>query len=192
MPFAYDLGPGTLSAEAIADPPPFERMRAAVLYQGVARQLVHGLKYRDHLELVRWMAAWMARAGQDLIAEADVIVPVPLHWRRLWQRRFNQSAALADAIARQTGNLAALSALMRVRPTRKQVGLGEKARTANVRGAFRVDNQRRIDVADRRVLVIDDVYTTGATIKAVTRALKRGGASAVDALVFARVAHEAS
>lgn len=191
MPFAYDLGPGALSAEAIADPPPFGRMRAAVLYEGVARQLVHGLKYRDHLELVRWMAAWMVRAGSDVISEADVIVPVPLHWRRLWQRRFNQSAALADAIARQTGKPAALGAVKRVRPTRNQVGLGEKARASNVRGAFLVSDQTRLDVANRRVLVIDDVYTTGATLKAVTRALKKGGASAVDALVFARVAHEA-
>jgi ComF family protein len=141
--------------------------------------------------LVRWMAAWMVRAGSDVISEADVVVPVPLHWRRLWQRRFNQSAALADAIARQTGKLAALGAVKRVRPTRNQVGLGEKARASNVRGVFQVSDQIRLDVANRRVLVIDDVYTTGATINAVTCALKRGGASAVDALVFARVANEA-
>lgn len=166
-------------------------MRAAVLYEGVARHLVHGLKYRDHLELVRWMAEWMVRAGSDVISEADVVVPVPLHWRKLWQRRFNQSASLADAIGRQTRSLVALGAVKRVRPTRNQVGLGEKARAANVRGAFLVDSKGQLDVANRRVLVIDDVYTTGATIKAVTRALKRGGATAVDALVFARVAHEA-
>jgi len=191
VPFVYDHGPGTLSAEAIADPPPFERMRAAVLYEGVARQLVQGLKYGDHLELIRWMANWMARAGSEIIAEADIIVPVPLHWRRLWHRRFNQSAALADAIARKTDKPVALAAVKSVRPTRNQVGLGEKARSANVRGAFGLDDRRRPDVAGRRVLVIDDVYTTGATMKAVTRALKRCRANAVDALVFARVAQEA-
>lgn len=191
LPFTYDLGRGTLSAEAIADPPPFERMRAVALFDGAARQLVHGLKYRDHLELVRWMAAWMVRAGGDVAADADVIVPVPLHWRRLWRRRFNQSAALANAIAAKTGRQAALDAVQRVRPTRNQVGLGEKARADNVRGAFRVDVDRRIEIAGKRVLIVDDVYTTGATMKAVTRALRGSGASAVDALVFARVAQGA-
>ena len=99
IPFAYDLGPGALSAEAIADPPPFERCRAVGAFDDVARKLVHGLKYRDRLELAAWMAGWMARAGGELLAEADMIVPVPLHRRRLWWRRFNQSAVLAGAIA---------------------------------------------------------------------------------------------
>ena len=124
LPFTYDLGRGALSAEAIADPPPFERMRAVALFDGVARQLVHGLKYRDHLELVRWMAAWMVRAGGEVVSEAEVIVPVPLHWRRLWRRRFNQSAALANAIAAKAGKQTALEAVRRIRPTRNQVGLG--------------------------------------------------------------------
>jgi ComF family protein len=191
IPFTFDLGEAVLSAEAIADPPPFERLRAVALFGDVARQLVHGLKYRDHLELVRWMALWMIRAGRDVIDDADVIVPVPLHRRSLWWRRFNQSAALAAAIAARAGKSAALDAVTRIRPTGNQVGLGKKAREANVRGAFRVEPERRIDVAQRRVLVVDDVYTTGATLKAVTRALKRAGAEAVDALVFARVARGA-
>jgi ComF family protein len=161
------------------------------LFDGVARQLVHGLKYNDHLELVRWMAAWMHRAGADVVEEAGLIVPVPLHRRRLWLRRFNQSAALASAIAAASGKRLSVTAVRRVRPTRNQVGLGQKARAANVRGAFRVDPDGRAEIAGRRVLVVDDVYTTGATIKAVTRALKRAGAEAVDALVFARVARGA-
>ncbi len=191
IPFAFDLGEGALSAEAIANPPPFERLRAVALFDGTARQLVHALKYRDHLELVRWMAAWMTRAGAEVIADADIIVPVPLHWRRLWWRRFNQSAALASAIAKQAGKPVSLMALHRARPTRNQVGLGSKARADNVRGAFRVADAGRADIADRRVLVIDDVYTTGATIKAVTRALKRAGAVEIDALAFARVVQAA-
>lgn len=191
IPFTYDLGEGTLSAEAIADPPPFGRLRAVALFDGTARQLVHAVKYRDHLELVRWMAAWMARAGADVLDQADVIVPVPLHWRRLWWRRFNQSAALAAALARIAAKPASLAALKRVRSTPKQVGLGAKARAENMRGAFRVTAEGRPEIAGRRVLVIDDVYTTGATVKAVTRALKRAGAVDVDALVFARVARGA-
>jgi ComF family protein len=191
IPFSFDLGAGALSAEAISNPPPFERLRAVALFDGTARQLVHALKYRDHLELVRWMGEWMARAGGDVIADADVIVPVPLHWRRLWRRRFNQSAALAAAIAKQARKPVSLTAMRRVRPTRNQVGLGEKARSDNVRGAFRVEAAGRPEIAGRRVLVVDDVYTTGATIKAVTRAVRRAGASSVDALVFARVARGA-
>jgi predicted amidophosphoribosyltransferase len=90
IPFAYDLGAGALSAEAIADPPPFERCRAVAHFDEVARTLVHGLKYRDHVELARWMGMWMTRAGADVIADADLIIPVPLHRYRLWMRRFNQ------------------------------------------------------------------------------------------------------
>ncbi len=187
IPFAYDLGSGTLSAEAIADPPPFERCRAVAHFDDVARRLVHGLKYRDRGELARWMGQWMARAGADVVAEADVIVPVPLHRFRLWSRRFNQSAALAQAVARATGGRFTPSVLRRVRATAQQVGLTASERDKNVRGAFRVDPDDRPMIAGRRVLLVDDVYTTGATVKAATRALIRGGAGAVDVLVFARV-----
>jgi ComF family protein len=188
IPFSYDIGEGALSAEAIADPPPFDRLRAVALFDGVARELVHALKYRDHVELVQWMAGWMRRVGGDVIVNADVIVPVPLHWRRLWWRRFNQAAALATEIGAQTERDVSLQSLQRIRPTGRQVGQSRNARNANVRGAFKVDPQRRIEIAGRRVLVIDDVCTTGATLGAVTKALRRCGASSVDALVFARVA----
>jgi ComF family protein len=187
IPFAYDLGAGALSAEAIADPPPFERCRAVAHFDEVARILVHGLKYRDHVELARWMGGWMVRAGGDVIAEADVIVPVPLHRFRLWMRRFNQSAALAQAVAADSGKRFAPRALRRVRATAQQVGLSASERDTNVRGAFRVMPEDRPDLAGRRVLLVDDVYTTGATVKAATRALLRGGAGAVDVLCFARV-----
>ncbi|MGE3370203.1 MAG: ComF family protein [Rhizobiaceae bacterium] len=186
-PFAYDMGEGFLSAEAIANPPPFERARAAVAYSGVARRMVQGLKYNDRTELAPWMAGWMMRAGEELIAESEVVVPVPLHWRRFLARRFNQSAELARAIGRKAARPFAPAALKRVRATAHQVGLPERRREENVRGAFRVPEAQEIDVAGRRVLLIDDVYTTGATVAAATRALKRGGARAVDVLTFARV-----
>ncbi len=191
IPFSYDLGAGALSAEAIANPPPFDRMRAVALYDGVARELVHALKYGDHLEIAQWMAGWMHRAGAEIIADADLIVPVPLFRRRLWSRRFNQAAALVAAIAKRAGKPYALSAVTRIRRTENQVGLTRKARQANVRGAFRVDEAHRPQIAGRRVLIVDDVATTGATLGAVTRSLGRAGAAGVDALVFARVAHEA-
>jgi ComF family protein len=186
-PFAYDLGEGALSAEAIADPPPFERLRAVAAYDDMARKLVHGLKYGDRLDLAQWMARWMVRAGGELVSSAGVVVPVPLHRRRLWSRRFNQSAMLALAIAEVAGKPFAPTALRRIRPTQQQVGLSARERAENVRGAFRVVESERIAVAGRRVLLVDDVYTTGATMKAATRALLRAGAEAVDAVVFARV-----
>lgn len=188
LPFAYDPGPGALSPEAIAHPPPFDRLRAVSLYDDVARRLVYGLKYNDHLELVRWMAGWMARSGAALVRDADLIVPVPLHRRRLWWRRFNQSAALAVSIGGTGGKGVALTALSRSRATRRQVGLGATERARNVRGAFAVTDAGRDRIAGRRVLVVDDVYTTGATANSVTRSLLRAGAAAVDILVFARVA----
>jgi ComF family protein len=181
-PFSHDMGEGFLSAEAIANPPPFQRARAAVSYDGVARRMVQGLKYHDRTDLARWMAGWMARAGAELLADADIVVPVPLH-----RRRFNQSAELARALARRSGKPFEPAALVRVKVTRQQVGLGLREREDNVRGAFRVPPEADIKVRGRRVLVVDDVYTTGATVSAVARALKRGGATAVDVLTFARV-----
>lgn len=186
-PFTHDMGAGFLSAEAIANPPPFERARAAVSYTGVARQMAQGLKYSDRTHLAPWMARWMLRAGAELVADADVVVPVPLHWRRFLQRRFNQSAELGRVVAELSGLPFAPMALTRVKVTRQQVGLRRNEREANVRAAFRVLPGREIEVRGRRVLVVDDVYTTGATVAAVARALKKGGASAVDVLTFARV-----
>jgi ComF family protein len=187
IPFAYDLGPNVLSAEAIADPAPFERCRAVAAYDDTSRRLVHGLKYRDRVELARWMGVWMARAGHEVVAEADVIVPIPLHRRRLWWRRFNQSAMLAAAIAGESAKAVNAHALKRVKSTRQQVGLTASERDENVRGAFLVARADRPAIEGRRVLLVDDVYTTGATVKAATRALLRAGAGAVDVLVFARV-----
>src|ERR1700716_4248474 len=103
IPFVYDPGPGLLSMEAIADPPAYQRARAAVRYDDVARTLVHALKYQDRTDLAPAMGRWMARAGHELLQGADVLVPVPLHWRRGWSRRYNQSGALARVIERQSG-----------------------------------------------------------------------------------------
>ncbi len=186
-PFSRDMGDGILSADAIANPPPFERARAAVAYDGVARRLVQGLKFHDRTDLSPWMARWMYRVGADLARDADVIVPVPLHRRRFFARRFNQSAELARAFAALSDVQFEPGAVFRVKVTRQQVGLGLKERKANVRGAFKVPDEADILVRGRRVLVIDDVYTTGATVSAVAKTLKRSGAAAVDVLTFARV-----
>ena len=184
-PFSHDLGAGFLSAEAIANPPVFDRLRAVCTFDGTARALVHGLKYRDRTELTPMMAHWMARAGAELIADCDVIVPVPLHRWRLVSRRFNQAADLARALEGETGRPMLANALRRKRRTAQQVGLGKAAREANMKGAFDVTAQGKSELIGKRVLLIDDVYTTGATVSAATRALKRAGAAKVDVLTFA-------
>jgi ComF family protein len=187
IPFVYDPGPGLLSMEAIANPPAYDRARAAVRYDDVARALVHTFKYGDHMQLAPMMGQWMARAGRELTREADALVPVPLHWRRLWARRFNQSAALAYAIGRLTGLAVLPEGLKRVRATPQQVGLDKGERAANVQGAFRVPPERKAEVAGRRLILVDDVLTSGATVDACARALLRAGAAHVDVLTFARV-----
>ena len=187
IPFVYDPGPELLSMEAIASPPAYQRARAAVRYDEVARTLVHALKYQDRTDLAPAMGRWMARAGQELLGQADVLVPVPLHWRRGWSRRYNQSGALARVISRQSRVKLASEALRRIRPTAQQIGLSRPQRATNVQGAFKVAPERSADIAGRRIVLVDDVLTSGATTDACARALLRAKAAQVDVLVFARV-----
>ena len=184
-PFAYDQGDGAVSAEAVAMAPPWRKARAAMLFDDASKQIVHRLKYGDRIEAGLFMARMMARAGRHLIAEADVIIPVPLHWTRLWKRRFNQAAFLAQHIAKGSGKIFAPMVLKRTRATPQQVGLDAEARRKNMRKAFAVSAQSKIK--GQRVLLVDDVRTTGATISACVDALKLAGAAHVDVLTFALV-----
>lgn len=214
-PFAYDLGASALSAEAIANPPDYDLARAAVLYNPPARRLVSRLKYSDDTALARWMAQWMQRPLQDALSAGSVtkdaktlIVPVPLHRQRLAQRRYNQSAELARSMVKAStlpasnGPLGKPVAsdgavelifdpdcLIRHRPTSAQVGLGQTARQRNVSGAFRVPKERQSQISSRCIILVDDVLTTGATVNACARALKRAGAAKVLVVTFARVPH---
>ncbi|WP_348930253.1 ComF family protein [Aquabacter sp. CN5-332] len=190
-PFAYpppqrDEGPA-ISAEALNDPPAFDRARAAVVFGDVSRDLVHRLKYGDRLDLAAAMARLMVRAGADLLSEADLIVPVPLHAFRLWRRRFNQAALLSRCISRSSGVIHRSDLLRRVRATPSQVALSRAERRANVSGAFKVTHYANAVLQDRRILLVDDVLTTGATLDACARVLRRAGAKGVDTLTFARV-----
>jgi ComF family protein len=187
-PFAQDLGqPGLISPEAAANPPVFGRARAVARYDSdKARSLAHRLKYHDRLELAGPMGRWMARAGADILAEADLLIPVPLHRLRLAARRFNQSAILARAISRECGAPVETQALLRVKPTAPQVGLSRAQRAVNLSGAFRIGPEHAARLERQNVVLIDDVLTTGATANAAARALLRAGAAQVDLLVFAR------
>ncbi len=174
--------------EAIAEPPAYHRARAAVRFDEISRTLVHALKYGDRLDLAPMMGRWLGQAGRELLADADALVPVPLHWRRRWARRFNQSAMLAAAVSTASGVPIVAGALKRVKPTAQQVGLTRSERAANVQGAFRVPPDGKAAVAGRRLVLVDDVLTSGATVEGCARALLRAGAANVDVLVFARVA----
>lgn len=185
-PFEHDLGEGLLSPQAVTDPPVFQRARAVARFEdGPARRLVHRLKYSDRGELAAPMGAWMARAGADVLAEADAITPVPLHARRLWTRRFNQAAALGREIARRAGKPFEPALLRRIKATPSQVGLSREQRVQNMQGAFRA--APAASVQGRRIALVDDVLTSGATANAAARALLRAGAAQVDLIVFARV-----
>jgi ComF family protein len=186
-PFAYDEGAGAVSPAAIADPPPWDKARAAVVFDKASKHLVHLLKYNDLPEAGLAMARMMAGAGRNLLEATDVIIPVPLHRRRLWQRRFNQAAFLARMIARSTAKPIFHNVLLRVEATSAQVGLDAAERRMNVRDAFAVALDQRPAIDGKTVLLIDDVRTTGATASACARALRKAGAAQIFVLSFALV-----
>ena len=187
LPFDYDLGDGALCGACSREAPSFARARAAFVYDDASRDLVLAFKHADRTDAAPVFARWMARAGGDLLAEADMIAPVPLHWTRLFRRRYNQAALLALALGRHSGTRVEPGLLYRRRRTPSQGGLGAQRRQENVRGAIAVCPGKRDRIAGRRIIIVDDVFTTGATAAACTRALLRAGAGAVDVLTLARV-----
>ncbi|MGD9501732.1 MAG: ComF family protein [Methyloceanibacter sp.] len=192
VPLPFETGETPLSAAAIAAPPVYDRARAAAHYSETMRELIQSFKYRDRHEGLALFVRWLAKAGAELLADADLIVPVPLYPTRLWRRRFNQSAMLAVALGSMTRVPVDCFALKRVRRTASQVGLSAEQRRRNVAGAFRVEPARAPRLAGKRLVVVDDVITTGATVEACARVLKRAGAARVDILALARVVEPAA
>lgn len=185
IPFSFEIAPGAMCASCIEREPRFDQSRAAVVYNDTSRQMILSFKYGDRLHAIHTFVPWMMRAGQDLIGEADMIVPVPLHNRRLRERRFNQSALLAQEIARRCGKAYMPDLLTRARHTPPQQGLNYKERGENVRGAFSL---RKPDAAaGKNILLIDDVYTSGATLNECAKVLKAAKANIVNVLSIARV-----
>ncbi len=191
FPFEYDHGAGALCGVCAARPPGYGRARAVFAYGERSRGPVISFKHADRTDAAPGLARLMASAGAGLMADADLVVPVPLHRARLLARRYNQAALLALALGRIAGRQAVPDVLVRTRRTRSQGGLSASARRRNVAGAFAIRASRRESVAGRHVLLIDDVLTTGATVEACARTLLAGGAEAVDVLTVARVVRPA-
>lgn len=190
--------PGLQAGDAVCDgcrhaPPAWDEGRAAALYEGPVRRAALALKHGDRLDVATVAAPWLMRAGRELLARSDLVAPVPLHWTRLLRRRFNQSAELARALCRHAARPEALAPdlLRRIRRTPSQEGRERAARFANMAGAVAVAPRWRGRVAGRRVLLVDDVMTTGATLSACAEALRAAGAAEVHVLVLARVARGA-
>jgi ComF family protein len=186
-PFEYDQGPGARCAACMARRPAFDAARAACLYDETSREPILKLKHGDRTDLAPLFARWLSRAAADLLAEADAIAPVPLHRLRLLRRRFNQAAEIARPLSRLSGVPLLADAVVRRKATESQGGKSGAGRRRNVAGAFEVPPSRAALVAGRRILLVDDVMTTGATAEGCARALKRAGAARVDVAVVARV-----
>jgi ComF family protein len=186
-PFEFDPGAGSLCGACAARRPAFDRARSVFVYDTASRGPLIAFKHADRTDAAPTFARLMAGAAAELLADADMIVPVPLHRRRLLARRFNQSALLARALGRETKITAVPDLLVRTRHTPSQGGLSASARRRNVAGAFAVRNGMAEKVRGARLLMVDDVYTTGATVGACATVLRRGGAAAVDVITLARV-----
>ena len=183
-------GRGGMSGECpicVADPPPWGEARAALRYDEQAKRLILPFKYGDRVETARALASMMARAGASLLREADWLVPVPLHRRRMLSRRYNQAALLARALSRSSGRPALLDGLRRVRATNPLAEMSPARRNAEMEAAIVVRPGRRARLEGARVLLIDDVLTSGATARACVAALLGAGATRVDVLAAARV-----
>ncbi|WP_188258892.1 ComF family protein [Azospirillum tabaci] len=186
-PFDFALEGEPLCGACIAEPPVFARARAVLAYDDGSRPLVLGFKHGDRIHAAGAYGAWLARAGAELLADADLLAPVPLHRLRLFRRRYNQAALLAQAAGRQAGRPVLPDLLVRRRATPSQGGLDRSGRRRNVKGAFAVRPGLEPRVAGKRIVLVDDVLTTGATLSECARVLLRAGAERVDALTLARV-----
>ncbi len=184
LPFPHPMGENAVCADCARDRPSWDRARAVLRYDKHSRRLVLALKHGDHTHLARALGGWMRRAGAEVLDGADLILPVPLHWTRLFARRYNQAGLLALAIRAAGGPPVAPDWLVRRRRTPSQGRLGAAARTRNVRGAFALRPGRSI--RGKRIVIIDDVLTTGATVEECARVLRRGGAEFIGVLTLAR------
>jgi len=186
QPFPHAKEAGLVCGACLAEPPAFDRARAAFRYDDASKGLVLSFKHADRPGLARYLAPWMARAAGPLLAEADLIVPVPLHRWRLFHRRYNQAALLALGLSRRSGVPCMPDLLKRARRTAPQGTMGREARERNVKGAIQLSQTIEL-LEKKRILLVDDVLTTGATLAECVHVLRQAGAAAVDVVTLARV-----
>lgn len=180
------FGAGALCKACVDKPFPFRRTRAACLYTEASKDIILGFKHADRLDLAPMLTRWLERAGAEVMAEADLIIPVPLHPSRLRQRRYNQAAELARPLARRMHCRFEPDALRRIQATKQQGHASAQSRWDNVRKAFAVAPSATKRIADKHIVLIDDVFTTGATLRACAATLLNAGARQVDTVVIAR------
>ena len=185
-PFAQEIEGGLCCAACLADPPPYDRARAVCRYDEASKGLVLSFKHADRPGLARFFTPWMARAAQELLVGADLILPVPLHRWRLLHRRYNQAALLAMGLSRRSGVKCIPDLLRRTRHTRSQGMLGREERERNLTGAIKMAKSAAL-VEGKRILLVDDVLTTGATLGECVRVLRQAGAGGIDVVTLARV-----
>lgn len=187
FPFEFQVDTGSLCGPCLEDRPPFDTARAALRYNDTSRDMILGFKHADKTHAVLAFTPWLRRAGAEMLGRADFLAPVPLHRWRLIGRRYNQAALIAYALGRETGISVLADALLRVRATPSQGHLGIKDRHKNVRKAFAVHPKHAETLKGKNIVLVDDVYTTGATVKECSAVLLKSGAAQVDVLTLARV-----
>ncbi len=186
-PFDYDVGAGNLCVFCLQTPPPFKSARSALVYDDGSKPLILSFKHADCLWGTKLFAQWLARAGSEILPSADLLVSVPLHWQRLLRRRYNQAALLTNALSDQTGIPRCHHILQRKRSTPSQGYRKRQERIKNVKGAFHVPERLAQNIRDKQIIIIDDVYTTGATTEECVHTLLKSGAGSVAVLTLARV-----
>ncbi|HPD82354.1 MAG: ComF family protein [Alphaproteobacteria bacterium] len=190
FPFDFDTGDvreGNICLGCLQSPPLFDKARAALVYDDVSRDIILGFKHGDQTEAVPAFIPWLRQAGQSLLKQSDYIMPVPLHRWRILRRRFNQSALIAKYLSEDTKIPMMLDGVLRQRATVTQGHLNSNERQKNVKNAFVVHPKRAESLKGKTVILIDDVYTTGATVNECTKVLLKAGVSAVNILTLARV-----
>lgn len=187
VPLPFDLGPQSVSLSAMRFPPAYDRARSALIYNGTARDLIHKFKFHNRPEIAELLTPWLQTCGHDLLKDADYLIPVPLHLFRLVSRRYNQSAELARMLSHASGVPMQAEWLRRVKKTSQQVGMTRDMRRKNLKGAFEVKPNKVAALEGKNVILIDDVITTGSTVTACAKTLRKAGVARIDVLSVARV-----